>query len=209
MGARGVTFREAMAGWFALGATDPEEGARLGRASGTRLRIRVRVVVPDLRAFLGDRQHAGHLDGRVDFAPLGRELPASRGDFRLFSPAPHGEPGKRMVYGLSFAHEGGLLHLAGHKAVRGGGPWRLWPETTTLYTTLHREGIGVGPAIGAGVLRLGPLDFVGILPTLRAPGARGAGEALATLARFGTFFGGELWDSYARPAARARTAARA
>ena len=208
----GVAFRETMAGWFAMGATDPEDGARRGRAQGTQLRIRVAISVPDLDRFLEDHEHPGAIAGRVDFGPLGSSMPAERGDFRLVAPADAAHLGtpvpgaKLMVYGLSFVHEGRDLHLAGHKLVRGGNPLRMWAETTTLYTTLHRYGIGVGPTLGAGILRLGPVDFVGILPTLRAPGAAGVGESLATLTRFGRFFAGQLWDSYARGGRAARHA---
>ena len=195
----GVTFRETMAGWFALGVTDPAEGARRGREQGTRLRMRVAISIPDLDTFLADREHAGAIAGSVDFAPLGNGLRADHGDFRLFAPDDADAAGGRlMVYGLTFAHDGGALHLAGRKLVRGGNPLRMWPETTTLYTTLHRDGIGVGPAVGAGILTLGALDFLGILPTLEVPGVARAGVRVATLARFGRFFVGELWNSYVR-----------
>ena len=193
----GVRFRETMAGWFALGVADPAEGARQGRVRGTRLRMRAAISIPDLDAFLADREHGGAIAGEVDFAPLGTGLRAERGDFRLFAPDGADDSGRRlMVYELTVAHDGGALHLAGRKLVRGGNPLRMWPETTTLYTTLHRDGIPT--PIGAGILTLGALDFLAILPTLEVPGVARAGTRLATLARFGRFFVGELWNSYVR-----------
>src|SRR5881628_1249720 len=89
-GSPGIAFRETMAGPFALGATEPEAGARAGAAAGTSLWLRVAIHVPDLAAFLADREHAGRIAGTVDFAPLGHGMRAERGDFRLFAPAPAG-----------------------------------------------------------------------------------------------------------------------
>ena len=58
--------------------------------------------------------------------------------------------------------------------------------------------------IGAGILRLGPLDLLRTLPTMRPTPPAGAMRGAASLARFGEFFVGQLWDSYVvhRPIAR-------
>jgi len=57
----GVTFRETMEGPFALGVSDPEEGARKGQAAGTSLALHARIAVDDLDAgpFRGERRGRG------------------------------------------------------------------------------------------------------------------------------------------------------
>jgi len=57
--ARGLTFRETMAGYFAWGAHAPTEGARLGRARGERLVMRAVVEIRDLSLFVEDAEHRG------------------------------------------------------------------------------------------------------------------------------------------------------
>jgi len=118
--ARGLTFRETMAGYFAWGAHAPTEGARLGRARGERLVMRAVVEIRDVSLFVEDAEHRGSLSGSVRFQRLGAPL---------------------------------------------------------------------------GILRLGAVDLLCLLSTLRATNASGLACAGA-LARFGQLFGGELWDSY-------------
>ena len=197
----GIVFRETMSGPFALGVTEPDEGAHAGQAAGTTLRMRVAIRIPHLESFLADREHAGAIGGFVDFEPLGFDMPAERGDFRLFAPGSSdtGEPaGRLMVYGLALASGDEPYYLHGHKLVMGGTPWRIWSETSTLFATLHRGHGPEGPIVGAGVLRLGALSFARILPSLRAHGAPSVRAGASTLLRFGRFFGGELWNAYVR-----------
>jgi hypothetical protein len=196
--AGGVAFREVMAGWFAIGARDTHEGAQRGRADGTRLAMRVAIHIPDVPSFIRDPEHRAELGGTVAHASLGGTVASTAGVFRLFSPppaAPHDTgPGVRMVYELGLMHDGAPHWLTGYKTVTGRAPWRLWPETTTLFTTLHRGGDASGPVVGAGILQLGPLDFGAMLTTMRPAGGGGIG----TIAHFGAFFAGQLVRRYFR-----------
>ena len=137
----GITFRETMAGGFALGATDPEAGAK-----GTgELAMHATIHIHDIDAFIADPHHQAKLTGSIDFAPLGIGMKADHGVFGLFSPS--GQPELTyMVYELGFAHAGQRWYLAGKKHVKLGSPLRLWGETTTLYTTLHQGADASGPA---------------------------------------------------------------
>jgi hypothetical protein len=190
--AGGITFRETMEGWFALGAATPEVGAEQGRQQGTRLAMHAEVTVDDLDRFIAVREHAGGLAGSIDFQPLGFGLPAPRGLFQLFSPGA-GDDSRRMVYELAFVADGKPWYLAGEKRVRNEPGLDLWRDTTTLYTTLHQGDDRSGPVAGAGVLTLGVRQLLDLMGTLRPINGGGA----ATIVSFGRFFFGELWDIYA------------
>lgn len=192
----GITFRETMQGPFALGPTDPEAGRDTGRRDGSALALHARIHIPDLERFEADPQHAGHIEGEIDFTPFGTAIPATAGRFHLFSPT--GEPRlKRMVYEVGFRHEGEAYYLAGHKDVRDDPGFDLWADTTTLYTRLHRGSDTSGPVVGAGVLSLGLAELARLVSTMRATDAGSAGERVRAVATFGRFFLGELWETYA------------
>lgn len=193
----GIAFEETMRGAFALGEAEPEHGAAAGKRAGTRLAMHAAVTIDDLAAFLADAGHPGGLGGRVDFPPLGVDLAAPCGVFRLFSSAGDDGMGRRMVYELALPVDGVDYYLAGEKRVRDDPGPDLWRDTTTLYTRLHRGTDTDGEVVGAGILELGVPQLTALLSTLRVTGD---GDA-RTLAAFGGFFFGELWDLYA-PLAR-------
>ncbi len=191
----GIEFDETMTGPFALGESDPEAGRARGESAGTQLAMHATVRIPDLETFIADPRHTGGLEGRVDFAPLGMGLTARAGVFNLF--APGGEAGlKLMVYELAFDAAGESFYLAGRKEVRDDQGFDVWSDTTTLFTTLHAGNDATGAVRGAGVLGLGARDLMDLLSTVRVTGATSAAKRAATVARFGTFFMGELWDTY-------------
>jgi len=195
----GVGFRETMAGAFKLGATDPRAGERSG--SGSPLAMHATIHIEDIAAFVADPQHLAGLTGHIDFAPFGHALPSESGVFGLFSPS--GDPALTyMVYELGFRHAGADYYLAGKKHVRLGGPWRLWGETTTLYTTLHKGRDAGGDIVGAGILRLGVVDLLKLLRTVHASNAPTARAAAGAVWRFFKFFTSELVRTYLRRAAR-------
>jgi hypothetical protein len=187
----GITFKETMTGWFALDATEPGDGAARGQRARTRLALHGEVTIDDLEAFVADPQHGGRLTGTIDFRPLGAALAGTRGVFKLFSPAE--QPDTRlMVYELAFTADGRPRYLAGRKIVHDDVGFDLWPDTTTLYTTLHEGADATGRVIGAGILRLGVRELMDLLSTLKPTG----GGDLKTVARFGRMFFGELWGLY-------------
>lgn len=191
----GITFRERMAGPFSLEATEPRAGAEAGAAAGTELTMHATVHIHDVPRFIEDPEHAGELTGRIDFPPIGLQIPASEGVFNLFSPADNPDL-KLMVYELAFDWDGQPHYLAGRKEVHNDPGFDLWSDTTTLFTTLHRGTDASGEVIGAGVLTLGMSDLLRMIPTFSVTNASSPAEGAATLARFGHFFMGELWDRY-------------
>ncbi|MCP5151458.1 MAG: hypothetical protein H6983_03950 [Ectothiorhodospiraceae bacterium] len=200
--ATGIRFSEVMAGPFALGVSEPEAGARAGESGRTRLTMHADVSIPNLDAFIDSPDHPGGLAGRIDFAPLGRDIVADRGVFNLFAPADRPDT-KHMIYELGFAVAGERWYLAGRKEVRDDTGFDMWADTTTLLTTLHRGDDATAPVAGAGVLSLGVQDLMELLATVRVTGASSPLDIAVTLARFGNFFMGELWQTYAPRVLRA------
>jgi hypothetical protein len=196
----GFTFREKMAGGFALGESDPETGAKVGHDAGNTFTMHATIDIDNLEQFMTDPGHAGAITGQIDFAPLGLNLPSTSGVFNLFSPT--SDPTmKYMVYELGFnASNGQSYYMAGRKEVQQASMTDMWKATTTLYTQLHQGKDKSGPVVGAGVLTLGVTDLLAMIPTMHATNASSPGEAAETTARFGRFFLGEMWDTYVEKA---------
>jgi predicted acylesterase/phospholipase RssA len=192
---RGVMFRETMLGPFALGVSDPHEGAKKGEAEGSTLVFHANIDIEDVELFMADPEHAATLTGDVSFTPFGERIPSVSGVFNLFSPG--GEKRlKLMVYEQGFEREGQSYYVAGHKEVRDDPGFDLWEDTTTLYTTLHKGATKEDPVVGAGILRLDMKEFTKILSTMHVTNAGSMADRTATLAKFGKWFMGELWDTY-------------
>jgi hypothetical protein len=184
-----LAFRELMAGWFAVGATDPRQGAARGRAARTRLALHGTIAIDDLARFATSPDHQAVLRGGIRFPALGGEMPGS-GRVELFV-AHRADGERRMVYELACQGAAGPLYFAGEKEVVRRSPLWIWRDTTTLYSRLHRGTDRSGEVVAAGILRLSPWQLVRMLGTFRA-------RPLGGLARFGLFFGGQLWSTYVR-----------
>ena len=196
----GFTFREKMSGGFALGETDPVTGAKAGEAAGNTFTMHGTINIDDLQAFMSDSNHNGSITGSIDFAPLGLNLPSTSGVFNLFSPTGDTKM-KYMVYELGFnASDGKPYYMAGHKDVKDAPLTDMWKATTTLYTQLHQGTDKTGPVVGAGVLTLGMTDLLAMIPTMHAVNAASPEQAAETVAKFGKFFLGEIWETYVEKA---------
>lgn len=195
-GTVGITFRETMTGDFALGESDPKAGAAAGKKAKTTLAMHAAIEIRDLDGFVAEATHTGGITGHIDFAPLGKGIPAERGVFRLFSPTD--KPNLRlMIYELAFQHDGQPYYLAGQKEVRNDHAGTdLWKDTTTLLTRLHKGADTAAPVIGAGVLELGIPDLTRLISTVHVTNASKPSDHAKALATFGRFFMGSLWDSY-------------
>ena len=194
--APGFTFREKMSGGFALGETDPRTGAQVGQSAGNTFTMHGTINIDDLDRFMSDAGHAGSIVGSIDFAPLGLNLPSTTGVFNLFSPT--SDPAmKYMVYELGInASDGKPYYMAGRKEVKDAPLTDMWKATTTLYTQLHQGTDKTGPVVGAGVLTLGVPDLLAMIPTMHPTNTTSPEQAAETLAKFGKFFLGEIWETY-------------
>lgn len=191
----GIRFRETMAGALMRGEQDYRQGERLGRQAGELLAMHATVTIDDMPAFIADPTHAGVLNGSIEYSPFGSAIECHSGSFNLFAPAD--EPRmKLMVYELGFIHAGREYYLAGQKEVRDDPGFDLWSDTTTLYTHLYEGNDKTGTAFAGGVLTLGVADLAHLVASMEVLNAQTLGERARTLAQFGHFFMGELWDSF-------------
>jgi predicted acylesterase/phospholipase RssA len=191
----GFTFREQMEGGFALAESDPQTGYNLGHQAGNTMTMHATILIQDLDRFFSEPDHPGSITGRIDFPPLGLNLPSTTGVFNLFSPS-EDQKTRYMVYELGFEANGQSYYLAGKKIVTQGPITEMWKATTTLYSQLHQGVDKTGPVVGAGILSLSMADLLAMVPTMHATNADSAEQAADAVARFGRFFLGELWDAY-------------
>lgn len=183
----GVSFRETMSGNVSLNNSQPPPTAVLA--------MHATIQIDDIHEFVADPQHTAGLSGHIDYPPFGTALPSESGVFGLFTPS--GDPKMvYMVYELGFRHEGQSYYLAGKKHVRCGPLWNLWPETTTLYVTLHSGSDATGTVIGEGVLRLGVLALLKMGLTMHATNAGSIWQSLSAIGCFLGFFAKELVRTY-------------
>ena len=193
--ALGIKFSEEMKGTLVSGSADPEDISPDVLAAGDAVVMSATVVIPDLDSFIADRNHLGGLYGGVTYAPL-EGLEANRpGVFNLFSPGDNDRE-KLMVYELGLRSLGQDYYFAGRKIVRDDPGFDVWSDTTTLYTSLHRGTDKNGDVIASGVLSLTAMNLAELLSTLQVTGTDSPLEKTETVACFGKFFAGELWDTY-------------
>lgn len=214
-GRTGVRFTEEMKGHVSFGENDYGLGAREGRETGTRLMFHLTIRIEDLDRFEADAGREARAEGWVGCEALGGpRLPVERGVFNLFVDDTVDDTGagartgrKRMLYRLFFRDGiGHPLTLVGFKVVREDRPFRVWRDTTTLYTRVVRGHVGAGDepgveTVASGVLRILPQDFLRQLSTFRASGSSLAGRIRA-LGRFDALFLGALWQVYGGPLVR-------
>ncbi|MEJ2407113.1 MAG: hypothetical protein P8171_23090 [Candidatus Thiodiazotropha sp.] len=192
----GIRFSETIAGGMMHGESDYRRGEQMARVAGHILAIHVQASIDDLERFLVEPQHYGQLEGTIDYPPFGNGLASTAGRFNLFSPTEQPNT-KLMIYELGFEHGGEPFYLVGHKEVRDDPGFDMWSDTTTLYTRLLRGGDTSGEIIAAGILTLGMAGLMSLLSSMEVTGADSTMQKIDTLTRFGRFFLGELWDSYA------------
>lgn len=193
----GLVFDEKMEGGFAMGATDPVGGAKLGKAAGTSLTLNNHITVASVDEFVADPDHDSVLEATIDFAPLGRGIRCAPGVFQLFRQSDDPTV-KLMIYACGFDSGGTRYFLEGRKFIHDGAPLHtLLDQSTTLYTRIYRGNDTTGPVVGAGVLHIGVLGVIEMVASMRTTGATGVEQSARALGAFGAFFLGELWETYA------------
>lgn len=192
---RGLSFTETMAGPLRRGD------------SGTTVPIDFRLTVstPDLDTLLTSPDHVANGSGTVHCRALSKgPMPITSASCSLFT-IDRGGDGvaqpwrKRFVYDLEFsAPSGDRYALHGEKLLPGAKP-SPWRDTTTLFATIYsRPADGARNVIGSATLRMGVFAFARELTTFRIRGAKGFGDAVASLLRFVRFFIGQMSDVYRR-----------
>ena len=210
---RSMEFTEKMKGFVALGETDPVKGWQRGRLLTQRFMFKLTITAPDVERFVDSADHTAVAEGYVESDLLGGQLPVQRGWANLFVDTAHAGT-REMRYRLWFSDiAGSPLTMYGFKTVRDDPGLDTWRDTSTLYITIMKGHVppgvngaddGTGEVICAGMLRILPQDFARQLTTFRGAG-RGP---LASIARFGMFFGKSVADAYLPPARSGAAAGR-
>jgi cholesterol oxidase len=195
----GIEFTERMAGWL---STTPVEdyaaAATRGQDEGSSFDFILTIVSEDLEQMLNDPQHPARMVGTVR-APLidAEPMAAVEGAFNLFVDDPSEPDLKQMRYRMTLVASGGKRYLfTGFKRIKHGKGFDMWPDTTTLYVTVHDGEHDTDPVKGRGILRISPADFARQMTTLRVLNAPNTEARLRAEARFGKAFADVLYDTY-------------
>lgn len=191
----GIRFTEKLAGTIRSAASGQESDAS----------ITCTVHAADAERFIEEPKHRAELIGTVDARALSPyPLTISRGVFNIFVADPDRVESKRMSYEMTLtAHDGGRYFLRGIKTIHDDRGFDLWRDTTRLAITVHQGQDDIGPVLYEGVLRIAAEDLIKLLRTIVVTDAPGLAERLQMAARFGRFFGGQIFDSFGGPFARA------
>ena len=193
----GVSFRETMTGGFSLDETDPHAGERKGDAAGTKLSLHCDIDIHDAYRFIEDPQHFAPMIARIDFAPLGMNIPSTNAIFNLFRPGEDPKT-KYLIYEAGFENNGESYYLAAKKRVHDDPGFDMWADITTAFTLLHKGTDANGPVVGAGIIYIKREQLKRLIPTIRATNTSGAAQSLKVLADFGRFALGEIWETHGK-----------
>jgi cholesterol oxidase len=203
----GIEFTETMRGFVALGndvTSDYRAAAKTGEAEGSKLDFTATITTDDLDEMLRNPRHQAHLHGTINARALSpRPIRVTHGTFELLTQDPDDPRARRMTYRMPMTTEGGHhFFLHGFKHVRDDKGLDLWPDTSTLFVTIHEGLDDRGPVVGRGVLRILPKDFATQMRTFKITNAGSLVRRLKAAADFGRFFAGALYDTYGGVLAR-------
>ncbi|HUF47198.1 MAG TPA: GMC oxidoreductase [Vicinamibacterales bacterium] len=195
----GLQFTEKMAGAFStLVATDYESAAARGKADGSTCAFVLTIVSEDLETMLDDPTHPASIYGTVVAPQISPDpMTVTDGTFNLFVDNPDQAAERNMRYRMTLrTTDGRTLYFDGHKTIEPGSLLRIWPATTTLYTTIHDGDSDQAPVLGRGILRIKATDFAVQMTTMEVRNAPSTKAKFEGLARFGKLFAGVLWETY-------------
>ncbi|MGH3869483.1 MAG: alpha/beta fold hydrolase [Pseudonocardiaceae bacterium] len=197
--ALGIQFSETMKGYISTQATDDYQAAvDRGEADDSPCSFTLTIVSDDLERMLADPSHQARMIGTVRAPALSPDLiTVTDGVFDLFTDDPDRVDGRQMRYRMKLTtEEGRYYYFAGFKIINDNRGLSIWPDTTTLYVTVHEGDNDAGPVVAKGILTIRPEDFMRQLTTMTVQGATSVEQRLVAMARFGEFFAGTLFDVY-------------
>lgn len=198
--AAGLRFTEAMTGYIseqAKAAGTYETGFRLGKQSGSPLVFVLTLATDNVDAMGRDPQHPARSVGTIVAPALDpNPLLVAGGDFNLFVDQTDGS--RRMKYRMQLVADGGRVYFFdGFKVIRDDPGIDVWPDTTTLYITVHDGPTDQAPVWGHGILHILPKDFASQLLTFHVTNARNKWQQMRAQTSFYRLFLGTLFETYA------------
>ncbi|MFY9260947.1 MAG: alpha/beta fold hydrolase [Gallionella sp.] len=194
-------FTEEMKGYLAVDETAYEDGYREGKAADVFFMFHLTIKTDDVDAMLVSPAHQAQAIGYIEGDIVGGRRPVLSGVFNLFVDTADANR-KEMRYRLFFENaQGQAMTFSGFKSVQDNAGPDIWHDTTTLFTNLYFGHLQADQEAGAelyatGILHIEVLDFMRQLTTMQAD-APTLPERLGAVERFGKFFFGVIWDTYA------------
>jgi cholesterol oxidase len=169
-----------------------------GRKDGTKLEFVMTVHSDNLDEMLTNPAHQARLDGTITCPSLSPQpLKVSNGEFHLFIKDPTQVNTRLMTYKMvGKAADGKSYRIDGFKTIHDDKHLEIWPDTTTLFTTVIDLNGPSEKVIGKGILHILPADFAVQMTTMKVTNPANPMDALAGLVKFGLFFAGALFDTY-------------
>lgn len=170
--AKGLRFTERMTGYLRTGAIDAPPGPPSTRGlDATDFSFVCTLVWDDVEALLLDPSVLARSFGTV-FAPAlsPHAMRVIDSRFQLLVPCDDGS--QRMIHRLAIEdRDGKRFFVDGYKTIDAEQGSGVWPDTTTLFFTLHEGTDATTPPIGHGAVEVLLRDLVRQLSTMRG-GAR-------------------------------------
>ncbi len=167
-------------------------------SDGTPFEFTVTVASDNLDDMLTNADHQARIDGTMTCQALSpAPMPVSGGVFKLLVRDPARVNARLMTYMMTgVASDGKRYRLDGYKVIHDDRHLEIWDDTTTLFITVTDVTGSSEKKIADGVLHILPADFLHQLTTMRVTNATNPVDALNALVKFGTFFAGELFQTY-------------
>ncbi|MEO6457826.1 MAG: GMC family oxidoreductase [Chloroflexia bacterium] len=205
----GIQFTESMKGYFSTSVTDDyQQGWAQGKRDDSKFEFTLTIISDDLEKTLNDTNHSANIVGTVVAPALSaRPLTVTGGEFNLFVLDVEAADTRKMRYRMTMtSEEGNSYYFDGFKVVRDDPGLDTWSDTTTLYITVHDSRDSAGPVLGKGILKIRPTDFLRQMTTMKVNNAENFAQSLEANTRFGSFFAGVVFSTYARLARSSRKA---
>ena len=192
----GIMFSEVMRGEVQFGSSNATEPP--ASTDWQKLTLELNVHLPD-RAPDANGARSGDLSGTVVCEAFGGRRPIVSGKVRLM--AIQGIGRRTMEYELNFRNgPGHAYRLVGSKYLHDDEGFDLWPDTTTLHTTVTSaddDGAAADETVAAGAVYITPITLLRMLFTFRSH-SLGPLRSIRAHARFLLFFLRALRSVYAR-----------
>ncbi len=198
--ALGLQFTETMRGFFSAQVKDDfAQGAKQGKEEGSPFEFTLTIISDDLDVMLDRPEHQARTLGTVTAPSLSSQpLTVTGGEFNLFVEDPDHPNTRQMHYRMKMATTAGrAYYFYGFKVIHNDPGFDAWTDNTTLYSTVYDGDSQDSPILGRGILVISPKDFLRQLTTIQVTNAATLEQQLEAKVRFGRFFTGVLFDTYA------------
>lgn len=199
----GIQFTETMKGFISTDTSLPtfESSARKGEDEGAEIQFTLTITSSDLYNMIDSPEHSAGITGVVT-APLLSDQPMSvhQGVFNLFVDDLTNVNVKLMKYSMKLnTTDGRQYFFYGYKKVHNEkNRLDMWPDTSTLFTTIYEGDNMRGKIVARGILKIKIKDFAKQMTTIKAINAASDADSIKAVADFSKFFSSAIFEVYGR-----------